>query len=75
VAARALLLSQVERRKHGEAGLDLRGAVKTAQLEAAKIQARIAIAKESKDIDSAVNLAATSKRLMTLLEEADKISK
>jgi hypothetical protein len=75
VASRALLLGLVERRKRGDTSIELAPAMRTAQLEAAKIQARIAIAKDAKDIDSAVNLAATSKRLMTLLEEADKLSK
>ena len=74
VAARALLMAPLERRKKGET-VDLRAAIKTAQLESAKIQARIAVAKEAKDIDSAVNLAATSKRLSALLEEADKAGK
>jgi len=46
-----------------------------AQLESAKIQARIAVAKQAKDIDAAVNLAATSKRLLSVLDEAEKPAK
>ncbi len=35
----------------------------------------IAKAKDAKDIDAAVNLAATCKRLLSLIDEADKLSK
>jgi hypothetical protein len=43
------------------------------QVEAEKIQARVAVAKDAKDIDAACNLAATSKRLMALVDEAEKL--
>lgn len=75
VAARVILAEQLEKRKRGDDAPQLHPAMKLAHLESAKIQARIAIARESKDIDSAVNLAATSKRLSQLIEEAGKFSK
>ena len=72
VSARAVVGAQLERRKRGEIPLDLPQVIKMAQLESAKIQARIAVAKQAKDIDSAVNLAATHKRLVALMDEAEK---
>ena len=72
VAARAVIAAQIERRKRGEIPLDLPQVIKMAQLESGKIQARIASAKQAKDIDSAVNLAATHKRLLALMDEAVK---
>ncbi len=71
VAARAILLDALDQRKRGT-GDGTRGAVKLAHAEAGRIQARIAIAKEAKDLDAAVNLAATCKRLLTLVEEAER---
>jgi len=68
------MVAFLDRRKKGE-GIDMRTAVRMAQLESAKIQARIAVAKQAKDIDAAVNLAATSKRLLSVLDEAEKPAK
>ena len=72
VAARAVIAAQIERRKRGEIPLDLPQVIKMAQHESGRITARIAVAKQAKDIDSAVDLAATHKRLLALLDEARK---
>jgi len=72
VAARALLLGELDRQKKGDSAADVAGALKTAQFESATVQTRIAAAKQAKDIDAAVNLAATSKRLLAVLDEAAK---
>ena len=74
VAARAILAAQLDLRKKGQP-VDMSDVIKTAELESRKIQARIAVAKQAKDIDAAVNLAATSKRLSGLLDEAIKPAK
>jgi hypothetical protein len=75
VAARTMLLECVERKKKGVLANDLPEAVKLAHAEVALLQESIAKAKERKDIDSAVNLAATCKRLLALIEEAERFSR
>ncbi len=72
VAARALLSVQGERVKAGEPA-DLPDAVKVAHLEAAQLQELIAEAKDDKNIDAAVNLAASTKRLLSGIDEAEKL--
>lgn len=74
VAARAVLATQLDLRKRGQP-VDMSAVIKIAEQESKKIQARIAVAKQAKDIDAAVNLAATSKRLSGLLDEAAKPAK
>ncbi len=75
VAARVFLGAQIEVRKHGGSATDLRSAIHVAKYESAKIQARVSVAKQNNDIDNAVNLAATSKRLLMIIEEAEKHAK
>lgn len=74
VAGRTVLLECVERKKKGLLAADLPEAVKLAHAEVSLLQETIAKAKEMKDIDSAVNLAATCKRLLGLIDEAEKLS-
>ncbi len=71
VASRVLLIQAVEARKRGEA-VDVRAAIAQAHSQAAHLQAEIATAKDRKDIDTAVNLSATAKRLLALVEQAEK---
>jgi hypothetical protein len=71
VAARAIVSLAIERKKRGEAA-DLNPAISLAHAEASQIQERIAEAKDKKNIDAAVNLAATAKRLLGVLDEAEK---
>lgn len=71
VAARAILDLALGRKKRGES-VDLGAALKVAHAEAAEMQARIAEAKDKRNIDAAVNLAATCKRLLGLVETAEK---
>lgn len=75
VSARGFLASQIDLRKRGGPVSDLRSALHVAKYESAKIQARLSVAKQANDIDNSVNLAATSKRLLMLIEEADKLAK
>jgi hypothetical protein len=72
VAARAILSIFMERKKKREAA-DLKAAIGIAHAEAALMQERIAEAKDAKNIDAAVNLAATHKRLLNLIAEAEKL--
>jgi hypothetical protein len=72
VAAR-VALNLVMHAKQGNALVDLRPTLAAAHAEAAQMQEHIAKAKEKKDIDAAVNLAASSKRLISLTAEAEKL--
>jgi hypothetical protein len=72
VAARAILQIAVDSKKRGEA-VDVALAIATAHAEAAQMQERIAAAKDAKNIDAAVNLAATHKRLLSLVAESEKL--
>jgi hypothetical protein len=71
VAARAIVSIASERKKRGEA-IDLNPAISLGHAEASQIQERIAEAKDKKNIDAAVSLAATAKRLLSALDEAEK---
>jgi hypothetical protein len=71
VAARALLSVAVEARQRGESA-DLRSVLGVAHAEAAQIQERIAEAKDARNIDAAVNLAATAKRLLSMIAESER---
>lgn len=73
VAARALLFQGVENRKRGQPA-PLEGLLEMARAEAAQIQQQVAGAKEARNIDAAVNLAASGKRLLALMEEAEKLA-
>ena len=73
VAARIILFLTLAHARQGGSGLEK--AISVAHTEAALIQARIAEAKERNDIDGAVALAATGKRLLSLLDEAEKESR
>ena len=71
-AARSLVLEALERKKKSLPSDDLAEVLKLAHGEIALLQESIAKAKERKDIDAAVNLAASCKRMLALLEEAEK---
>ncbi len=71
-AARALLLDALERSKQGDRA-GFAEALAAAHAEAAQMQERVAEAKDAKNIDAAVNLAATAKRLLALIQEAEKL--
>ncbi len=73
VAARALLFQGVEKCKRGQPA-PLAGLTQMAHAEAARIQEQVARAKEARNIDAAVNLAASGKRLLSLMEEAEKLA-
>lgn len=72
VAARTILHVCMERHKKNEP-TDLAAAMDIARGQAEEIKAHVEAAKEAKNIDAAVNLAATSKRLSTLVAEGEKL--
>ena len=74
VAARTILYVCVERHKKKEA-TDLFAALEIAHLATQEMRDDVAAAKEQKDIDAAVNLAASAKRLLALIDQAEKLLK
>lgn len=74
VAARTILYVCVERYKKKEA-TDLFAALEIAHLAAQEMRDDVAAAKEQKNIDAAVNLAASAKRLLALIDQAEKLLK
>src|SRR5262249_58210942 len=72
VAARTILHVCLERHKKGEP-TDLTAALDIARAQVEAMKEHVEKAKESKNIDAAVNLAATSKRLLSLIGEAEKV--
>jgi len=74
VAARSLLVVAVEQFKKNPA-FDLQGTVNTAKAEAAKLDQEVAEAKQKKNIEGAVNLAASGKQLGMLIAKAQQLMK
>jgi hypothetical protein len=54
-------------------GNALANALDCAHVQAAAIQEHVAKAKDRGDIDAAVSLAATAKRLLSLIDETEKL--
>lgn len=73
VAARTILHVCMERHKKGEP-TDLSAAIDIARAQIEAMKEHVERAKESKNIDAAVNLAATTKRLQSLIGEAEKLA-
>lgn len=74
VAARTILYVCMERHRKGEP-TDLNLALELARRQVAEMEKQVIHAKESSNIDAAVNLAATTKRLLSLIEEGEKLSR
>lgn len=72
VAARCLLAHVMSQSPHPDRGA-LAQALDTAHMQAASMQEQVAKAKDAGDIDSAVSLAATAKRLLAVIEHAEKL--
>ena len=73
VVARAIVSEAVGRKKGGAAVPDFKPAIVLGRAEASRLQEATAQARDAKNIDAAVNLAATQKRLLQVLEEANKL--
>jgi hypothetical protein len=71
VAARTILHVCMERHKKGEP-TDLTAAMDIARGQVEEMKVHIEAAKEAKNIDAAVNLSATTKRLLSLIAEGEK---
>ena len=73
VAARTILHVCMERHKKNEP-TDLGAAMDIARGQIEEMKVHVEAAKEANNIDSAVNLAATTKRLSSLIAEGEKIN-
>lgn len=73
VVARALVSAALERAKatNNTAGLD--EALSVARIEVSRLQERVDGAKQAKDTEAAVNLGISTKRLLSALDEAEKL--
>ncbi|HEX4603476.1 MAG TPA: hypothetical protein VH724_05735, partial [Candidatus Angelobacter sp.] len=71
VAARTILHVCMERHKKHES-TDLTAAMDIARGQVEEMKAHVEAAKEAKNIDAAVNLAATTKRLLSLIADGEK---
>ncbi len=73
VAARTILHVCMERHRKGESSaMDV--ALGLARNQVKEMEAQVALAKDANNIDAAVNLAATTKRLLALVDEGEKLS-
>ncbi|MGE5324411.1 MAG: hypothetical protein ACM3SW_16205 [Actinomycetota bacterium] len=73
VAARTILHVCMDRHRKGEP-TDVSVALSLARKQVTEMEAQVIAAKEASNIDAAVNLAATTKRLLSLIDEAAKAS-
>lgn len=73
VAARSLLVQAMDRLQKSGDGSWLEPAMTLARQEMAMVQNQVVRAKDQKDIDAAVNLAATCTRLLSLIQDASKL--
>lgn len=72
VAARTILHVCIERQRKNEP-TDLSAALDIARAQVEEMKVHVEAAKEAKNIDAAVNLAATSKRLLSLIADGEKV--
>ncbi|HET7871155.1 MAG TPA: hypothetical protein VFL42_01510, partial [Terriglobales bacterium] len=72
VAARTILHVCMDRQRRGEE-TDLALALDLARQQTQAMDVQVNLAKEAQDIDAAVNLAATTKRLQSLIEEGERL--
>jgi hypothetical protein len=73
VAARTILHVCMERQRKGES-TDLAAAMDIARSQVDEMKTHVEAAKEANNIDAAVNLAATSKRLLSLIADGEKVT-
>ncbi len=73
VVARALVMAAKESAKESGRTAGLDRALSVARVEVARLQERVDIAKQAKDTEAAVNLGISNKRLISALDEAEKL--
>jgi hypothetical protein len=73
VVARAMLTAAMESAKQTGNATSLQKALSTARVEVTRLQERVDVAKKAKDTEAAVNLGISTKRLLSSLDEAEKL--
>ena len=73
VVARAMVTSALESAKETGNATSLDRALQVARVEVTRLQERVDIAKQAKDTEAAVNLGISTKRLLSALDEAEKL--
>jgi hypothetical protein len=73
VVARVLVTAAMESAKETGNATSLDGAMNVARVEVTRLQERVDVAKRAKDTEAAVNLGISTKRLLSALDEAEKL--
>jgi hypothetical protein len=73
VVARALVTAATESAKETGNATSLDRAMNVARVEVTRLQERVDVAKQAKDTEAAVNLGISTKRLLSALDEAEKL--
>ena len=73
VVARATVMAAIESAKETGNPRSMDKALSIARIEVSRLQERVDIAKQAKDTEAAVNLGMSTKRLLTALDEAEKL--
>ena len=73
VVARALVTTALESAKSTGNATALDRALPIARIEVTRLQERVDVAKQAKDTEAAVNLGISTKRLLSALDEAEKL--
>ena len=73
VAARALVTSATQEAKDSGSLDALERVLSMARVEISRLQERVEVAKQAKDTEAAVNLGISTKRLLSALDDAEKI--
>jgi len=73
VVARALITAATESAKETGNATVLDKALSVARIEVSRLQERVDVAKQAKDTEAAVNLGISTKRLLSALDEAEKL--
>jgi len=73
VVARVLVTAAVESAKETGNATTLEKAMNMARVEVTRLQERVDVAKQAKDTEAAVNLGISTKRLLSALDEAEKL--
>jgi hypothetical protein len=73
VVARAMVTVALETAKETGNATSLDRALTVARVEVTRLQERVDIAKQTKDTEAAVNLGISAKRLLSALDEAEKL--
>jgi hypothetical protein len=73
VVARAMVTAATESAKETGNATGLDRALSVARVEVSRLQERVDVAKQAKDTEAAVNLGISTKRLLSALDEAEKL--